>query len=185
MQTIVGIDEVGRGALAGPLVAGAVILPSHFDIKLYDSKSISANKREMLDKTIRAQAKYVGLGWVSNVEIDQRGLAWALKTAYQRALSETDISTADQIILDGNVNYLSEYSMCETMIGADNKINCVSAASIVAKVARDKFMTEQSVEYLEYSYETNVGYGTVSHREAIMTHGLCELHRKSFCKKYL
>lgn len=182
MKTIIGIDEVGRGALAGPLVSAAVILPSNFKTELYDSKRINARKREELAAVIRARADYIGLGWVSHVEIDEQGLAWALKTSYLRALSGIDINTVDQMILDGNVNYLSEIEVCETMIGADGKIACVSAASIVAKLARDEYMRAQSAIYPAYGYETNVGYGTVSHREAIGVYGITELHRKSFCR---
>lgn len=182
---VAGIDEVGRGAMAGPLVAAAIVLPIYFDVELYDSKSINVHKREELAADIRAKADYIGLGWVTNIEIDERGLAWALKTAYLRSLSDIDITRIDQMILDGNVNYLSEIQACETMVGADGKIACVSAASIVAKVARDEYMRAQSAIYPVYGYETNVGYGTVSHREAIEKYGLSSLHRQSFCNKYI
>lgn len=180
---VVGIDEVGRGALAGPLVAAAVILPTDFITPLYDSKKITKNKREELAQIIHSQAEYVGLGWVSNADIDTQGLAWALKTAYMRALSSLDIQTIDRIILDGNVNYLSEYSVSETMVQADGKVACVSAASIVAKVARDAYMRELTHQYPQYGYDTNVGYGSAQHRLAIALHGLTDMHRLSFCTK--
>ena len=90
-----------------------------------------------------------------------------------------------RIVLDGSVNYLSEYEICETVLKADQKVACVAAASIVAKVARDTYMQSLSDKYPQYRYETNVGYGTVSHREAIRINGLTDLHRKSFCSKIL
>ncbi len=181
---VAGIDEVGRGSLAGPLVAGVVILPSNCRLKLYDSKQILAKKRQELSLQIQAQAIGFGLGWVSNTEIDDFGLAWALQESYERALSDMAVEVS-HIILDGSQNYLSEYEICETCIKGDQKVACVAAASLLAKVARDEYMCLQSVKYPAYRYETNVGYGTVSHREAIKKHGLTDLHRKSFCSNLI
>lgn len=181
---VAGIDEVGRGSIAGPLVAGVVVLPAYHSLELYDSKSISRKKRNYLNTKIIDTALAYATGWVTNEEIDEYGLAWSLQEAYIRALTQIPIGI-NKIILDGNVNYLSEFGICETMIGADKSIDCVSAASIVAKVSRDNYMIAQSTKYPHYSYETNVGYGTVSHLKAINELGLCKLHRKSFCTKYL
>lgn len=177
---IAGIDEVGRGCLAGPLVASAVILPSDFRARLYDSKLIPALKRKQLSDKITSQALGFGLGWVTNAEIDEYGLSWALQEAYERALIDMNLEVS-RIILDGSYNYLSEYDICETLVKADQKVACVAAASIVAKVARDEYMKALCNKYPEYCFETNVGYGTRRHREALKVHGLTDLHRKSFC----
>ncbi len=180
---IVGIDEVGRGALAGPLVSAAVVLPIAFNTELFDSKTINVAKRESLAKEINNSAEYVGLGWVSNNEIDEFGLSWALRESYLRAIKTLSINDY-KIILDGSVNYLTDYN-CEAIIKADGSVACVSAASIVAKVARDKYMYGVAKDYKEYGYDTNVGYGIAKHREAILNHGLSDLHRKSFCSKII
>ena len=181
---VAGIDEVGRGSIAGPLVAGVVVLPANHCLELYDSKSISRQKRNYLNTQIIDIALAYATGWVTNEEIDEYGLAWSLREAYIRALTQIPVGI-NKIILDGNVNYLSEFGICETIVGADKSIDCVSAASIVAKVARDEYMMAQSTKYPQYRYETNVGYGTVSHLMAIKELGLCKLHRKTFCTKHL
>jgi len=178
---VAGIDEVGRGSLAGPLVAAAVALPYNCSLELFDSKVLNAKTRTTLSEEIKTMAIGFGLGWVTNVEIDENGLAWALQEVYIRALLDINLEIS-KIILDGNVNYLREYELCETCIKGDSKIACVSAASIIAKVARDNYMYSQSVDYPEYGYETNVGYGTISHRKAICKYGVTDLHRTSFCR---
>lgn len=182
-QIIVGIDEVGRGSLAGPLVSAAVVLADEFNVRLFDSKSISYLKRKNLADVINNNAKFVGLGWVSNKEIDKFGLSWSLRQSYLRAISKIDYINY-KIILDGNVNYLSEYD-CSVIVKADESIPCVSAASIVAKVARDNYMKSLSKKYKSYGFESNVGYGSSQHRGAIAQFGLTKLHRESFCKKIL
>ncbi len=181
---VAGIDEVGRGCLAGPLVAAAVVLPSDQSFALFDSKSISRTKRESIAKQVKEISLSYGLGWVTNSEIDDFGLAWALQEAYIRALVDLKLEVS-RIILDGNVNYLQEFDICETCIQGDQKVACVAAASIFAKVARDDYMIGLSGKYTKYGYETNVGYGTVSHREAIKKHGISDLHRKSFCTNFV
>lgn len=177
---VCGIDEVGRGCLAGPLVAAAVVLPEGCELDLYDSKMLSPIERLQLANLITEQAIAAGTGWVKNTEIDENGLAWALREAYERALEDLECEVS-QIILDGNHNYLQDYEICETCIKGDQKIACVAAASIMAKVARDKYMVEQASRYPEYGFETNVGYGTRKHTAAIVGQGLTKLHRKSFC----
>lgn len=180
---VAGIDEVGRGALAGPLVAGCVILPLDHRLGLADSKLISAKKRTSIAEQIRSSAVGFGLGWVSNTEIDKFGLAWCLQEAYLRALENMHLEVS-QIILDGSVDYLKEFEICQTMVKADQKVNSVAAASILAKVARDEYMQSMCEQYPEYCYDTNVGYGTKAHREAIAKHGLTDIHRKSFCRQF-
>ena len=181
---ICGIDEVGRGCLAGPLVAAAVVLPEGCRLRLNDSKMLNREARELLAPKIRAKAVGYGIGWVSNTEIDEMGMTWAVTLAYERALEELDADVSS-IIIDGNYNYLADFEIAETLVKADQKVACVAAASIIAKVARDKYMYEFCKRYPEYCWGTNVGYATRKHRDAITAHGLTDLHRKSFCKNFI
>lgn len=175
---IIGIDEVGRGAWAGPLVVGAVSLAKKIK-GLDDSKNLSPNKRQKLAGEIAKKADFVGIGWAESFEVDDYGLSAALTLATLRALVGLDDKT--EIIIDGNSNYLTDYypnSRC--LIKADSLIPDVSAASIVAKVARDQYMTDQSSKFPIYGFDSNVGYGTKFHRENIIKNGLCPEHRLSF-----
>ena len=181
---IAGIDEVGRGSLAGPLVAGAVILPSSFSYRLADSKLLSPRRRAEMAFLIRKESVAYGLGWVSNVEIDQIGLTRAVVLAYERALEDMEVEFSIAI-LDGNYNYLDDYSCAVSVVKADTKVACVAAASIVAKFARDEFMHEQDNLYPGYGLRNNVGYGTNQHITTIRSIGITDLHRISFCGKYL
>jgi len=184
LMLIAGIDEVGRGCLSGPLVAAVVVLPAQCPLKLYDSKQISRLKRQQLSGEIWATALGIGLGWVDNHMIDDFGLSWALQEAYERALVELE-TPVSQIVLDGSYNYLQDYQICQTIVRADSKVACVAAASIVAKVARDNYMLKQAKTYPHYGYQTNSGYGTAMHRQAIKDFGLTKLHRKTFCKNVI
>ena len=188
---ILGIDEVGRGCWAGPLVMGAVILGDTKIDGLTDSKAISAKKRAKLAKEIHEKAAAVGLGWVEAHEIDTLGLGPALHLACRRALDMVDtLGVAyHEIIIDGTVNFLAETGKAPyvTLLKkADLLIPSVSAASIVAKEARDEFMRQQADKFPEYAFDQHVGYGTAKHRLAIDKFGPCELHRLSFgpLKKY-
>lgn len=181
---ILGIDEVGRGPWAGPLVVGAVVLGCEI-AGLTDSKKLSAKKRETLAKEIYEKAAGVGLGWVHADEIDTLGLASALYLACRRAVKEVDtLGVAyHEIIIDGTIDLLKDTSKSAyvtTLKKADLLIPAVSAASIVAKVARDAYMAEQSATYPEYGFASHVGYGTAKHIAAIDTHGVTPLHRLSF-----
>ena len=190
-MAILGIDEVGRGPLAGPLVVGAVILPEperEWFLELKDSKKLSAKKREYLNEIILKEAT-AGLGWVSSEEIDEVGISEALRLATRRAVKSVQSLHApfSQIVIDGKVNFLAGTSLekyVSTVVKADDLIREVSAASIVAKVARDKYMVDLAKKYPEYGFEAHVGYGTEIHREAIAKFGICPEHRKSFepCK---
>ena len=147
-MAILGIDEVGRGPLAGPLVVGAVILPEErpeWVLELKDSKKLSVKKREALSEVILAEALATGLGWVSPSEIDKLGIGDALRLATRRSVEEVRRHNVpfSQIIIDGKVNFLSGTSLGEfvsTVVKADDLIKEVSAASIIAKVARDRYM---------------------------------------------
>ena len=190
-MAILGIDEVGRGPLAGPLVVGAVILPveeKEWFAELRDSKKLSAKRREILSEVILKEAA-VGLGWVSNVELDEIGMSAALRLATKRAVKTVQglHIPFSQIVIDGKVNFLAGTSLenyVSTVVKADDLIREVSAASIVAKQARDKYMVSIAKKYPEYGFEKHVGYGTVAHRKAIVEFGVCPEHRRSFepCK---
>lgn len=182
---ILGIDEVGRGCWAGPLVVGAVVLGDTKIDGLTDSKALSKKRREELDAEIRASGAGIGLGWVSAEEIDEIGLGEALRVATKRAVKEVQASGVafHEIIIDGTVNFLSDTPLSgyvSVLKKADLLISSVSAASIVAKVARDAYMTEQALEYPEFGFEQHVGYGTAAHRRAIDDSGVTPLHRLSF-----
>lgn len=179
---IVGIDEVGRGAWAGPLVVGAVVLGGRQIAGLCDSKKLTRVKRELLDKQIREQALAWGLGWVDNKELDQCGLAEALRLATRRALEAIPL-IFNEIIIDGTVNFLKDtpFSKQVTLLKkADDLIPSVSAASILAKVARDNYMIEQAFLYPSFDFKHNVGYGTAKHQKALAQYGATTLHRQSF-----
>ena len=188
---VLGIDEVGRGPLAGPLVIGAVILPStekpwFKDLK--DSKQLTAKKREVLSELILEEST-TGLGWVPANELDEIGISKALALATRRAVKsiQTLHVPFSQIIIDGKVNFLKHTPLenyVSTCVKADSLIREVSAASIIAKVARDHYMIELANKYPEYNFDKHVGYGTKAHVAAIYKYGLTPEHRKSFgpCK---
>lgn len=174
----VGIDEVGRGCWAGPVVAGAVILSS--SIKgLTDSKLLTKKQRELLDSEIRDKAIAIGLGWVEAGVVDAIGINSAVQLAMSKALQQIE-ADYEEVIIDGNINYLNDVPNCRAIIKADNSIPSVSAASIVAKVARDKFMAELSLQYPEYGFDKHVGYGTALHIEMLQLHGVSNQHRRSY-----
>ena len=193
-MAILGIDEVGRGPLAGPLVVGAVILPEderEWYAELKDSKKLSPKKRERLNGLICAEAT-VGLGWVTNVELDDVGISEALRLATRRAVRvvQKQRTPFSQIIIDGKINFLENTALAKyvsTVVRADDLIREVSAASIVAKVARDKYMVAIAKKYPNYGFDKHMGYGTVKHRQAIKENGICPEHRLSFepCKSMI
>lgn len=179
---ILGIDEVGRGPWAGPLVVGAVVLGDEVIEGLTDSKKLSAARRTVLATRIRETARGYGLGWVRADEIDEIGLAQALRLATIRAVDQITVPY-HEIIIDGTSNFLADTGKgryVTLLKKADLLIPAVSAASILAKVARDEYMEARAAEYPEYGFESHVGYGTARHRQAIETHGVTLLHRLSF-----
>lgn len=176
---VVGVDEVGRGAWAGPLVVGAVLLGGADIDGLTDSKKLTAKQRQKLAKQIKDQAKAIGLGWVSAETIDRIGLSQALKLAALRAVNEIEVPFS-QIIIDGTVKLIDDERV-STQKQADLLVPSVSAASIIAKVARDYYMSEiVHSEYPDYSFNTHVGYGTKQHLQAIQKYGTNDMHRLSF-----
>ncbi|MFZ2544935.1 MAG: ribonuclease HII [Candidatus Saccharimonadales bacterium] len=179
---ILGIDEVGRGPWAGPLVVGAVVLGGANIQGLTDSKKLSKKRRTELNVIIREQATGFGLGWVSATEIDNMGLSEALRLATRRAVEQVKVPY-HEIIIDGTINFLSDTTKgnyVTTMPKADLLVPSVSAASIIAKVARDTYMAEQDSVYEGYKFASHVGYGTAAHSEAIEKNGVTPLHRLSF-----
>lgn len=181
---IVGIDEVGRGAWAGPLVVGAVLLGGSSIEGLTDSKLLSKKERERLDGEIRRLARGIGLGWVSAHQIDQIGLSEALKLASRRALAHIH-HEYQEIIIDGTIRLIDDPRVT-LMKKADLLVPSVSAASIVAKVARDNYMNHLDGIFPGYAFKGHVGYGTAAHRKAIDEIGVTPIHRLSFAplKKY-
>jgi ribonuclease HII len=175
---VVGIDEVGRGCWAGPLLAGAVLLRETFP-GLRDSKMLSKRQREILAPLIMGQALAYGIGWVSAPELDTLGLTQAVRLAMQRALQQIRLPY-DKIIIDGSYNFLYDDPKVSTLVKADDLIPAVSAASIIAKVARDKFMTEIGREFPTYGFERHVGYGTAQHLAALKKYGVTPYHRTSY-----
>jgi len=182
---VVGIDEVGRGCWAGPLVAGAVMLDDNFatskiqDWRLGDSKQLTKKQRELADVEIRKIAPSIGLGWVTAIEVDEMGLTEAVRKAMQRALDQIKL-VYHEIIIDGAYNFFPDNKLAKAIIKADSTIPAVSAASIIAKVARDNYMAQIGEEYPVYGFEKHVGYGTKLHADMLKLHGLCDLHRRSF-----
>jgi len=175
---IVGIDEVGRGAWAGPLVVGAVLLGGAQIEGLTDSKKLTKKQREQLDLEIRQKALAVGLGWVSAAHIDRIGLSRALTVASERAIAHIRHEFAE-IVIDGTFAFLDDPRVT-VMKKADLLVPSVSAASIVAKVARDNYMRHVDGIFPGYRFAGHVGYGTAAHRNAIDTQGVTALHRLSY-----
>lgn len=176
-SVIVGMDEVGRGAWAGPIVVGAVILQQPID-GLADSKQLTRLQRQRLSGQIYQQgAAY--LGWASPREIDTHGLTTALRFAYERALQQIE-AQIDRIIIDGAYNFLHGDERVETIVRADSSVPVVSAASIIAKVARDQYMIMLASEIPGYGFERHVGYGTKLHQAALVQFGVTSEHRLTY-----
>ena len=188
-KRILGIDEVGRGPYAGPLVIGACILPENRDEnpwieELNDSKKLSEKKREELYGIIKKNATSA-TGWVTSKELDEVGMSEALRLATRRAVEKIQKEKVpfNEIIIDGISNFLKDTALekyVTTMKKADFLIKEVSAASIVAKVERDNYMKELAKKYPGYGFEKHVGYGTAAHQKAMEELGLMPEHRRSF-----
>jgi len=190
MTLILGIDEVGRGAWAGPLAVGAVVFDSSVTPNgLADSKKLTKHQRENLIGDIKQSALAVGIGWIDAAVIDQIGLSRALKVATENAFAQIspDIQTQlDQIIIDGTINLLNNappnvHEKVTTLIKADAKIAAVSAAAIVAKVTRDHYMTQLAQVFPDFHFAAHVGYGTAAHLAELQKFGALDgIHRQSF-----
>lgn len=178
-DTIAGIDEAGRGPLAGPVVAAAVILPrDHILPEIDDSKAMTAKKRRKIFDWICEKAKSIGVGVVWQNEIDRINILNATMKTMTLATKDLDI-TPDFVLIDGNRK--PDLGIpSRAIIGGDGKSFSIAAASIIAKVTRDDIMIEFSSQYPQYNFEQNKGYPTKKHREAIECYGPCPLHRHSF-----
>lgn len=178
-NVVAGVDEVGRGSWAGPVVAAAVILtPSCRLPGVRDSKLVKPSDRIELADLIKRRAMAVGLGWSSHGEVDRYGLTWAVRQSGLRALNNLD-RPFDVVILDGNHNYLKRSHRAVAIIRADQTCLNVAAASIVAKVARDRYMQLMHRLYPQYGFSYHKGYGTPKHRRVIQL-GLSPIHRRRF-----
>lgn len=179
-----GIDEAGRGPLAGPVCAAAVVLdPKNRIDGLDDSKKLSEKKRELLFDEITAKALAYGIAFASHEEIDEINILQATFLAMNRAFEKLKIAPQFAIV-DGNRD---PHLPCETLCLVKGDANCasVAAASILAKVTRDRYMLQMAEKYPAYGFEKHKGYPTKDHRAAILQYGPCEIHRRSFLKKLL
>jgi len=176
---IAGIDEAGRGPLAGPVVAAAVILPPGYkNGTINDSKRLSPRKREQAFDVIERDALSIGLGVVDPSIIDRINILRATLRAMEQAVSHLS-NSPDFVLIDG-INAIDIPIPQRTIIGGDSLSISVAAASIIAKVSRDRMMDRYHDEYSVYNFRKNKGYGTKEHREAIQKYGYCKIHRKSF-----
>lgn len=186
---IAGTDEVGRGPLAGPIVAAAVILNLNYKsdkdliLGIKDSKKLSPVSRERLDKVIKSKALDFNIALINNMKIDERGISWCNNEVLKKSVNGLKIQP-DLVLSDGyavkNLNLDNEF-----IIKGDAKSASIACASIIAKVYRDKLMKEYSKKYPNYGFENNAGYGTQEHIESIKKYGVCKIHRMCFLKNII
>jgi ribonuclease HII len=184
MRRVAGIDEAGRGPLAGPVVAAAVILRPRRPIEgVADSKTLTAAERSTLSVRIRAEALCFGIGWADTQEVDALNILQATFLAMRRALLQMYL-IPDHVIIDGNrlpnLGGLGKALTARAIIGGDATEPAISASSILAKTARDAYMNQMDTIYPEYSFATHKGYATPVHQRLLALHGPCPLHRRSF-----
>ncbi len=182
---VAGVDEVGRGPLAGPVVCAAVILPLEEEVRIAgidDSKKLSAKKRELLAEQIKRTARAYSICEVDAQTIDEINILQATRLCMKRAVESLSIS-ADMVLTDGNMTL--DISVPQRSIVKGDALVCsIGAASILAKVYRDTLMREYAKEFPEYGFEKNAGYGTAAHIQAIRETGICRIHRKTFVKNF-
>ncbi len=197
MKFVIGIDEVGRGPLAGPVsVCILAMTVENYEFfkklkqrkNLRDSKKLSEKQRNEWFREIIIWQEQGFLNFdyetKSAADIDKFGISVVIKKCIEKGLEKLKIKTDDQILLDGSLYAPEKFKNQKTIIRGDEKESIISLASIVAKVMRDKFMVNLAKKYPEYSFEVNKGYGTAAHCQAIKKHGLSSVHRKSFCKNF-
>lgn len=182
---VAGVDEVGRGPLAGPVVCAAVILPLEEEVRIAgidDSKKLSAKKRELLAEQIKRTARAYSICEVDAQTIDEINILQATRLCMKRAVESLSIS-ADMVLTDGNMTL--DISVPQRSIVKGDALVCsIGAASILAKVYRDALMREYAKEFPEYGFEKNAGYGTAAHIQSIRETGICRIHRKTFVKNF-
>ncbi|MFN4270152.1 MAG: ribonuclease HII [Thermosynechococcus sp.] len=182
---VVGVDEVGRGCLAGPVVAAAVILPVDCVplAEVRDSKQLNPRQRSRLFTEIAKQAIAIGIGSASVAEIDQVNILQATYRAMARALAR--VAPWDHALIDGKLTKTAPFERVTAIVGGDRHSYSIACASIIAKVRRDRFMARLARRYPQYGWERNVGYSTPQHRQALAQYGLTPWHRRSFLKSLL
>ena len=181
-RVVVGIDEVGRGAWAGPVTVAAVVpAPEHLK-GVRDSKQLLPNDRDRVAADVRAWARAVGVGHASHEECDELGMTAAQRVAGQRALAMLAAQgyEPDRVILDGNHDYLRLGERCTLVVKGDTSVLAVAAASCVAKVTRDAMMREEAESYPPYDFESNVGYPAPVHKTALRGYGPSSIHRRTW-----
>ena len=183
IKVVCGVDEAGRGPLAGPVCAAAVILPSHLELPgLNDSKKLTDKKRRELYPIIKEQAIAYGIGFASEEEIDEINILQATFLAMQRAIDQLE-GKAEFALIDGNRE--KDFGLpVMTVVKGDSRSASIAAASVLAKVARDDVMLAMAEEYPEFGFEIHKGYGTKAHYAALREHGASKIHRKTFLKKF-
>lgn len=183
IQIICGVDEAGRGPLAGPVCAAAVILPKHLELPgLTDSKKLTDKKRRELYPIIKEQAIAYGIGFASEKEIDEVNILQATFLAMQRALDQLNVKP-DLALIDGNRK--KDFGIpVKTVVKGDSLSANIAAASVLAKVTRDDLMLEMAEKYPEYHFDIHKGYGTKAHYAALTEHGPCLIHRMTFLRKF-
>ena len=183
ITAICGVDEAGRGPLAGPVCAAAVILPDHLEIPgLNDSKKLTDKKRRELFPIIKEQAIAYGIAFATEQEIDEINILQATFLAMQRAIDQLE-GKANFALIDGNRE--KDFGLpVMTVVKGDSRSANIAAASVLAKVTRDIYMEEMAEKYPQYGFEIHKGYGTKAHYAALTEHGACEIHRKTFLKKF-
>lgn len=183
-NVICGVDEAGRGPLAGPVYASAVILPSDCVIEgLNDSKKLTEKKREALFDEIKEKALAYGIASADEKEIDEINILNATFLAMKRAIASLSVRP-DLALIDGNQKPHTDIEEV-TVIKGDAKSMSIAAASVLAKVSRDRFMLEMAEKYPQYEFARHKGYGTKLHYEKIAQYGVCDIHRRTFLKKIL
>jgi len=180
---ICGVDEAGRGPLAGPVYAAAVILPEHLEIPgLDDSKKLTDKRRRELMPIIKEQAIAYGIGFATEQEIDEINILQATFLAMERAIAQLE-GKADFALIDGNRE--KDFGLpVMTVVKGDSRSANIAAASVLAKVSRDEYMEEMAKQYPEYGFEIHKGYGTKAHYAALTEHGPSPVHRMTFLKKF-
>ena len=191
MKYLIGIDEAGRGPLAGPVSVGAMMVPIDFDFTqlegVRDSKKLSEKKREALftrfEQLLDAGALQFAVAFSSAATIDEVGIVPAIRAALAETLTVLGAKPNEcEIRLDGSLAAPKEFKMQQTIIRGDDTEPVISMASIAAKVTRDRYMQNIAPEYPQYGFEVHKGYGTLFHRQVILKEGISPLHRASFCK---
>ena len=183
LQFICGVDEAGRGPLAGPVCAAAVILPPHIEIPgLNDSKKLTDKRRRELMPIIKEQAIAYGIAFADEKEIDDINILQATFLAMERAVSALSVKP-EILLIDGNREKDFKIPV-ETIVKGDSRSASIAAASVLAKVTRDDYLLQMAQQYPEYGFDVHKGYGTKAHYAAIEKHGPCPIHRMTFLKKF-